>query len=88
MRAALPPECIHVAWFDDIKTRPEAHVADIERFLGVAPNPVPEEYLGRVVNASKARAMPEGFAQAFAPEVSAQIGGLRAMGLNVPESWL
>lgn len=88
MRAALPPECIHVAWFDDIKTRPEAHVADIERFLGVAPNPVPEAYLGRVVNASKARAMPEGFAQAFAPEVSAQIDGLRAMGLNVPENWL
>jgi hypothetical protein len=62
-------------------------VADIERFLDIAPQTLPESIVSRVVNPSPPRPMPDGLAERLEPFVSAQRDGLRQMGFTLPASW-
>ncbi|UWQ96346.1 sulfotransferase [Rhodobacteraceae bacterium M385] len=87
MRAALPPECLHIAMFDRIPDAPRAFIADIERFLGVVPFDLPDSIVTRVVNASPPRPMPKGLAERFAHETAQQVEGLAALGVTVPATW-
>ncbi|WP_341863712.1 sulfotransferase [Gymnodinialimonas sp. 57CJ19] len=87
MRAALPPECLHIALFDRIPDAPRAFIADIERFLGVAPFDLPDSIVTRVVNPSPPRPMPKGLAERFAQETAQQVEGLTALGVAVPATW-
>ena len=87
MREGLPEECLHVGFFDRISDDPRGFVAEIERFLDIPPLEVPDEIVSRVVNPSPPRAMPDGLADRLAPFVTAQRDGLRALGLELPESW-
>ena len=87
MQAALPPECLHIDFFDRIPTEPHAFIADIERFLEVSPHALPDGIIERVVNPSPAHPMPDGLKARFADDVAQQIDGLQALGVHVPESW-
>lgn len=48
--AVFGADRIHVALFDDIKTRPNALLAEICAFLGVPPHDIPQETLTKPVN--------------------------------------
>lgn len=87
MQSALPSECLHIDFFDRIPTEPRAFIAEIERFLEVVPFDLPEDIITRVVNPSPPRPMPEGFAERFAKDVTAQIAALRALDIPVPDTW-
>jgi hypothetical protein len=87
MRSGLPEDCVHIDFFDRIGSDPRGFVADIERFLDITPQPVPDEIISRVVNASPPLALPEGFAERLEPYMARQRDGLRALGLTLPASW-
>lgn len=87
MREGLAPEALHVDFFDRIGGDPRGFVADIERFLDIAPQDIPHDIVSRVVNPSPPRPMPEGLVTRLQPFVAAQHAGLRQLGLTLPESW-
>lgn len=87
MQAALPPECVHVDFFDRIPTQARAFIADIERFLDLPPNPLPDDLVARVVNPSPPRALPDGLAERFQDDIAAQITGLGDLGISIPQAW-
>lgn len=87
MRAALPPECLHVDVFDRIATAPHAFVSDIEAFLEVASHNVPDDVINRVVNPSTPRPIPSGLAERFRGDFTSQINQLEDLGINIPPSW-
>jgi hypothetical protein len=87
MRAALPDDCLRVDVFDRIATAPRAFIADIERFVGAPPHPVPDDLVNRVVNPSPPKAMPDGLAARFAHEIDAQNSALCDLGIAVPDTW-
>lgn len=87
MRAALPPECVHVDFFDRIPADPTGFIADIERFLDIAPHALPDAIVGRVVNPSPPHAMPDGLEERFADDIAMQVEGLKDLGITVPRSW-
>jgi hypothetical protein len=87
MRAALPADCIHVDFFDRIGTDPRGFIADIERFLQVTPQPLPDEIISRVVNPSPPKAVPAGLAERLEPFIADQRAGLRNLGLTLPHAW-
>ena len=87
MRAVLPPECVHIDVFDRIPQEPRAFIADIETFLDIAPHQLPDGIISRVVNPSPPRPIPDGFRQRFADDIAAQMDGLKALGVPVPDSW-
>lgn len=87
MRAGLPDDALHVEFFDRISTDPHGYIADVQAFLDLDPHPVPDDVIARVVNASPAKPMPAGLAEALAPMVQAQIDGLTERGLPPPAAW-
>lgn len=87
MRAALPPECLHIDVFDRIPNDPRGFIADIEGFMDLAPHNLSDEIVSRVVNPSPPRPMPEGLARRFADDVAQQVTGLKGLGIDVPPSW-
>ena len=87
LRTALPDDCLMIDFFDRIGGDPRGFVADIERFLDITPQVVPDTIVSRVVNPSPARPMPAGLAERLEPFVAAQREGLRRMGLAPPASW-
>lgn len=87
MQSALPPECLHVDFFDRIPADPRGFIADIERFLGLPAHELPDDIVSRVVNPSPPRAMPDGLAVRFAGDVSMQIEGLKDLDITVPRCW-
>lgn len=87
MQNALPPECLHINFFDRIPREPRAFIVDIEQFLGVEHFELADDMVTRVVNPSPPQPMPDGFAERFAEDVKRQVEGLRALGIAVPDSW-
>lgn len=88
MQAALPPECLHIDFYDRIGTDPHGFIADTERFLEISHNAdLPEAIIARVVNPSPPRPMPDGLRDRFAEEVARQIDGLTGLGVQVPSTW-
>ncbi len=87
MQAALPRDCLRVDFFDRIPADPTGFIADIVRFLDLPPDDLPGDVIGRVVNPSPPRAMPDGLAERFADDVAAQVEGLKDLGLTPPRSW-
>lgn len=87
MRAGLPKGALHVDFFDRIGADPRGFVAEIERFLEITPQNLPDDIVSRVVNASPPRPMPAGLAERLMPFVRAQSDGLRQMGFDLPAGW-
>lgn len=87
MREGLPQDCLRVDMFDRISDDPRGFVADIETFLGMTPQGIPEELVSSVVNGSPPRPMPDGLAERLQPFVERQRDGLRRLGLVLPASW-
>ncbi len=87
LRDGLPQDCVMVDFFDRIGHDPHGFVADIEGFLDIAPQKLPDDIVSRVVNPSPPRPMPEGLAERLAPFVRAQCDGLRSLGFTLPASW-
>ncbi len=87
MRAALAPEMVHIDQFDRISDDPVGYVRDIEQFLGISAQPLPDTVVNRVVNAAPRRAMPPGLSERLRPFVDAQLDGLRARGIAFPATW-
>lgn len=87
LRDGLPDECVRIEFFDRIGSDPRGFVADLERFLDIAPQDLPDAIVSRVINPSPPRPLPEGLAERLAPFAAAQRDGLRAMGFTLPQSW-
>lgn len=87
MRDGLPEDCFRVDFFDRISGDPRGFVADIEGFVGLNPQTLPDDIVSRVVNPSPPRPLPEGLAERLHPFMQGQRDGLRRLGLTLPESW-
>lgn len=87
LREGLPQDCVKVDFFDRISHDPHGFVADIERFLDIPPQKLPDDIVSRVINPSPPRPLPEGLAERLAPFARAQCDGLRAFGFTLPASW-
>lgn len=87
MREGLPEDCLRVDFFDRIGQDPRGFVSDIETFVGLTPQALPDEIVSRVVNPSPPRPMPDGLAERLMPYIKAQNDGLRRLGLDLPPGW-
>jgi hypothetical protein len=87
MREGLPEDCVRVDFFDRIAGDPRGFVADIETFVGLSPQVLPDDIVSRVVNPSPPRPLPDGLAERLMPFVEAQRDGLRRLGLVLPPAW-
>ena len=87
MRAGLPADALRVDVFDRIRTDPGGFITDIATFLDIAPLPLPEAVMSRVINPSPWRPMPLGLAERLAPFAKAQRDGLLHMGVPLPDGW-
>ncbi|WP_338272568.1 MULTISPECIES: sulfotransferase [Roseicyclus] len=87
MREGLPQECLRIDFFDRVSSDPRGFVADIESFLELTPQALPDDIVSRVVNPSPPRPLPAGLAERLEPFVEAQREGLRRLGLVLPDHW-
>lgn len=87
MRAGLPDGALKPVFHEDIHADERAFLADLGDFLGLAHYDFPADVLARRVNATKAREMPEFFADLVADDIARIIGEVRDEGLTPPDSW-
>ena len=87
MRKGLPSECIHIDFFDRISTDPRGFVADIENFMEIDSQTIPDQIVSRVVNPSPPRPLPDGLTERLEPFARSQRDGLKQMGFTLPKHW-
>lgn len=88
MRAGLPdPDALLLVFHEDLHADERGGLARIEAHLGLPPHDFPPSLLGRRVNATQPKPVPDWFRALVAGD-AARIGGeLRDLGLSPPASW-
>jgi hypothetical protein len=87
LSACLPPEALRIYFYEDVRADPLAWLRDVEDFLGIPPHAYPTEDIGKRVNPSVERSMPEWFPALLAPETERIKRELEEAGRPVPASW-
>jgi hypothetical protein len=81
-------ERLFLAFYDEIGEAPQAILARLESFLGIAPFRPAQEVLGRRVNQSGGRRLPESVRRALVGQYRDEVSGLADMYGGYPARWL
>lgn len=79
-REFTPPERLHLAVFDDLKSDPQSFVTDVTDWLGVTPMTLTEDQLGARLPASRARFLPLAWAVRRIANVARRLDMASAVG--------